>query len=278
MIIPSSTHGVIASSRPRVVVAVGGDVTPTPALNWTGTLGCDDASPSQDYTEEQILGINEAITLAFTVTATSGTPPTVVYRKASTAASSSSGYGSSSNSYGGTPSPEGTHNGLGFTTLYDGATLVVSSLSVSSGDYLAFIGSANAPPFGTNSVTIRINNQSDANAVIDTITFQQSGCYLTTTVVEYMGLADNGPELTAMRQLREYYIGVPGYADLIQEYYQTSPAIITAINALADPSVEYTYIYNTVVSVMNHINGGEWQQAHDLYMAMYNDLKTRYMG
>jgi hypothetical protein len=278
MIIPSRPFGVIASSRPRVVAAVS-DVTPTPALNWTETLECDDVAPCQDYTEEQILGINEAITLTFTVTATSGTPPTVSYRKASTATSTTAEYCSSSNQYGGTPSPDGTHNGSGFTTLYDGATLVVSSLSVSSGDYLAFIGYGMAPPFDTNSVTIRINNQSDANAVIDTITFQQySECYLTTTVVEYMGLADNGPELTAMRQLREYYIGVPGYADLIQEYYQTSPAIITAINALADPSVEYTYIYNTVVAVMNHMNGGEWQQAHDLYMAMYTDLKTRYLG
>jgi hypothetical protein len=278
MIIPSSTHGVIASSRPRVVVA-SSIVTPTPALNWTGTLVCDDASPCIDYTEEQILGINQAITLTFTVTATSGTPPTVFYRKASTATSTAAGYCDSSNQYGGTPTPEGRHDGRGFTTLYDGATLVVSSLSVSSGDYLSFLSIANAPPFdGPHSVTIRINNQSDANAVLDTITFEQSGCYLTTTVVEYMGLADNGPELTAMRQLREYYIGVPGYSEIIQEYYQTSPAIITAINALADPSVEYTYIYNTVVAVMNHINGGEWQQAHDLYMAMYTDLKTRYLG
>jgi hypothetical protein len=172
MIIPSSTHGVIASSRPRVASNI---VTPTPALNWTGTLGCDDVSPYQDYTEEQILGINQAITLAFTVTATSGTPPTVVYRKASTAASSSAGYGGSSNSYGGTPSPEGNHSGFpDFVSLYNGSTLVVSSLSVSSGDYLSFLAYGNAPPFGgPHSVTIRINNQSDANAVIDTITFQQ---------------------------------------------------------------------------------------------------------
>jgi hypothetical protein len=151
------------------------DVTPA-AVNWTGTLGCDDLSPCADYTEEQILGINQAITLTFTVTATSGTPPTVVYRKASTAASTTARYCGSSNQYGGTPTPEGTHEGMdGFTTLYNGATLVVSSLSVSSGDYLAFIGYGNAPPFppAVHSVTIRINNQSDSNAVLDTIIVQQ---------------------------------------------------------------------------------------------------------
>jgi hypothetical protein len=173
MIIPSSSMGVFASSRPRVVVA-SSIVTPTPALNWTGTLGCDSISPCADYTEEQILGINQAITLTFTVTATSGTPPAVQYRKASTATSTTGGYCASSNQYGGTPTPEGEHDGSGFTTLYDGATLVVSSLSVSSGDYLSFLANGHAPPFGgPHSVTIRINNQSDANAVIDTITFQQ---------------------------------------------------------------------------------------------------------
>jgi hypothetical protein len=151
-------------------------VTPTPALNWTGTLGCDDISPCADYTEEQILGINQAITLTFTVTSTAGTPPTVSYRKASTAASTTARYCGSSNQYGGTPTPEGTHEGFdGFTTLYNGATLVVSSLSVSSGDYLAFFGFGNAGAFDEppNTVTIRIDNQTDGNAVIDTITFSQ---------------------------------------------------------------------------------------------------------
>ena len=148
------------------------DVTPN-ALNWTGTLGCDDLAPCADYTEEQILGINQAITLTFTVTATSGTPPTIQYIKASTPTSSNPNYCDSVNQYGGTPTPEGTV-ALAFPTLYNGATLVVSSLSVSSGDYLAFLGSGNAPPFGgPHSVTIRINNQSDANAVLDTIIVQQ---------------------------------------------------------------------------------------------------------
>ena len=151
------------------------DVTPN-ALNWTGTLGVDDVSPYQDYTEQQILSINQAITLTFTVTATSGTPPIVQYRKQSTATSSTANYGGSEFQYGGTPTPTGNHSGgaNGFADLYNGATLVVSSLSVSSGDYLAFLGYGNAPPFGgPHSLTIRINNQSDANAVIDTIIFLQ---------------------------------------------------------------------------------------------------------
>jgi hypothetical protein len=87
----------------------------------------------------------------------------------------SGGYCDSNNQYGGTPTPEGRHSESGFTTLYNGSSLTVSSLSVSAGDYLSFLAIGQAPPFppGTHNVTIRINNQSDANAVIDTITFQQ---------------------------------------------------------------------------------------------------------
>jgi hypothetical protein len=171
MIIPSQ-H----ASRVALAAAGGGggDVTPN-ALNWTGILGGDDLGPYQDYTEQQILGINQAITLTFTVTATTGSPPAVYYRKASTATSTTDGYGDADPNYGGTPSPTGRHVldlAYGFASLYNGSTLVVSSLSVSSGDYLSFMTASNGLDSSYN-VTIRINNQSDSNAVIDTITFQQ---------------------------------------------------------------------------------------------------------
>ena len=59
MIIPSSTHGVIASSRPRVVV-VSGDVTPN-AVNWADIYTLD--SSLYFYSERQITGIDSSITL-----------------------------------------------------------------------------------------------------------------------------------------------------------------------------------------------------------------------
>ena len=126
-------------------------------------------------------------------------------------------------------------------------------------------------------VSFVIVNTSDGDAELALITLEQAGCFLTTAVVNYMGLLDNGPELTAMRLLREHYRDVPGYAEIIQEYYTNSQAIIDAFNASADAADEYNYIYNTVVAVMNHVNAEEWQQGHDLYLAMYNDLKSRYL-
>ena len=177
MIIPSHSFGVVAASRPRVV-ASGSGITPSPALNWTPTLYCDEASPCQDYTEERILGINQTITLTFTVTASSGTSPAVYYRKNTTSVTSDFSYCDTFLNFNGSyssPVPEGRTQGLP-STLYDGSSLVTSSITVNSGDYLSFVAYGNTPfPLGNDSVTIRINNQTDGNAVLDTITFTQSG-------------------------------------------------------------------------------------------------------
>lgn len=280
MIIPSSSYGVIASSR-KIIVAGGGgaaDVTPTPALNWTNVLECDANGSCQDYTEEQIQGINQTITLTFTVYSASGTPPSVYYRKAAT--SVAAGYGGYCGPpvYGnGSPPAEGSSNGFS-DVLYDGSSLITTSLNVSSGDYLAFIAFGNSP-FGGEDLIIDVKNQSDGNILIQALAFYHvSGCLLTTAVVNYMNLQDNGPELTAMRQLREHFKNVPGYSEIIQEYYQNSSTIISNIQNSNMQEIEYTYIYNTVIAVKNHVDAEEWQQAHDLYMAMYNDLKTRYLN
>jgi len=244
MIIPSSTHGVIASSRPRVVVASGfveGDL------------------PFNDITTANSFGN--------TITAT----------KSGTIHLSPSG-----SYWGGAGYIEFYKNNIA-VAYYDiegagGNAFTNQPVTISINDELKFycqIAPTPEPTYGA----IYIRKDTISGSLIETITVDiPSPCLLTTAVVHHMGLLDNGPELTAIRQLREHYIDVPGYSEIIQEYYQTSPSIITAINALADPSVEYTYIYNTVVAVMNHVNGREWQQAHDLYMAMYNDLKNRYLG
>jgi len=256
MIIPSSSMGVFASSKPRIVISGGGsDFT-------SGEFNFNDVSDGAVALETNTVTFTHGGTLAIRTSNTIDAIGEILKN------------GVSQPAYYSQVGAETQNESFLGVWMYIG---VYSIINVSNGDTLKFTFQADESP-PASSATITIRNANFSGTVVDTFTWTKAGCFLTTSVVEYMGLADNGPELTAMRQLREYYIGVPGYADLIQEYYQTSPAIITAINALADPSVEYTYIYNTVVSVMNHINGGEWQQAHDLYMAMYMDLKTRYVG
>ena len=92
-----------------------------------------------------------------------------------------------------------------------------------------------------------------------------------------MGGLDNGPELTAMRILREHYRSVQGYEEKIQDYYTNSPLIIKEIEARADKVATYSNIYATVKSCESFVMAGEWEQAHNLYMAMFLDLKMQYL-
>ena len=173
MIIPSSSMGVFASSKPKIVVSGGGsDVTPN-AVNWVTTLFCDDSNPCQDYTEQQITGINQTISISFSVSSSSGTPPIVAYRKATTQGSvGNGGYCDSSTNYG---FGSGRDSGLNYLTLYNGSSLVVSGITLGANNYLGFIAFGQAPPFppATDNVVIQITNTSDSNTVLDTITFEQ---------------------------------------------------------------------------------------------------------
>lgn len=62
MIIPSSSFGIVASSRPRIAVAVGSDVTPN-AVNWSD-ITYNQNSAEVGYSSQQITGINTDITLS----------------------------------------------------------------------------------------------------------------------------------------------------------------------------------------------------------------------
>jgi hypothetical protein len=160
-----------------------------------------------------------------------------------------------------------------FRSLTSGAPI-----SVANNEWLHF-----RYGYSTTGVTVTVRNASDSNTILDTfVCYHDStppsfGCLLTTTIVGYFGLSDNGPELTAMRVLRDHYAEVGGYTEIIQDYYTNSPRIIEAIVAANSESVEYSYIHNTVLAVKQHIDLGELQQAHDLYMAMYAQLKTKYL-
>ena len=252
--IPSFKHGIIASSRPRVVAGGGGGFT-VGEFNFTNISTVNNQTLSTNT-----VTMSHSGTLAIDCTGLDG------------------GWGGGGYIYkNGVLQNAYTSTNLISTGLFT-YNAQYASVAVSNGDQIYFTYSAgNDPPYQEFIVTIR--NATFAGTVIDQhYVIKDSGCFLTTAVVAHMGGLDSGPELTAMRLLREHYKNISAYDQIIREYYQNSPAIISAINSLADSSIEYDYIYNTVISVMNHVNAEEWQQAHDLYMAMYNDLKKRYLG
>jgi hypothetical protein len=235
----------------RNVSAGGGDVTPN-AVNW-GDLTADENSGSCGFESKQITGIDGSINITANWTASGGGNIGFYYRVDNT--QPSIGY------------PQLT----GFTSQ----TTSGVSVSVSNNQWLTYMYCGEV-----SGITVTVRNASDSNTVLDTFVcnYTPGGCLLTTAMVGYFNLADDGPELTAMRSLRNHYSVIGDYGEIIQDYYDNSPNIITAIMGSNNEAVEYPYIHNTVLAVKQHVDLGEWQQAHDLYMAMYADLKTRYLG
>lgn len=133
-------------------------------------------------------------------------------------------------------------------------------------------------PQTADSALILFKNATFSGTTIDTLTISISGCYLTTATVQYKGLSDNGPELSAMRLLREHYRGDVYYDNLIAEYYQNSPIIINGINSSADPSVDYEFIYQSVLKVKSFVDLGLWEEAENEYVNTYMILKAKYIN
>lgn len=155
-------------------------------------------------------------------------------------------------------------------------TFGVIPVSVGDQMYFTFSVYESNPASGTNLMSIRINSFSGILISQTTIT-KSSGCYLTTAAVYYKGLDDNGPELTAMRSLRENYRGDSYYESLIAEYYQNSPLILEGINLSQNPAEEYEFIYNSVLIVKSFVDNNQWEEAGNEYMNTYLTLKNKYI-
>ena len=147
---------------------------------------------------------------------------------------------------------------------------------VSVGNTLYFYVSDSGEPFAdVANAYFRIT--SFTGTLIDSFTATKGGCYLTTATVKFKGLLDDGPELTAMRTLREHYRGDTYYDNLIVEYYQNAGAIIQGIDSSVDPSVDYEFIYQSVLKVKDYVDQSMWEEAKEEYLSTYFILKNKYI-
>jgi hypothetical protein len=283
MILPSRSFGIVAATRPKIKIAVAlsPDYDPN-AVNWNNLNGGGfTCVPYSANSAVQFTGINQPITLRLTVhgpaqefTDPPSTSYPIYYRKSSSIFSANAG-GCTPNGF----IDDAEYSSYTLIQTYrSGAGSPAGTITVNPNDYLAFLYEGEE----SDGITVKVFNLSGSSpfSPIDTFTIYQdvTTCYLTTTIVGYFGLSDNGPELTAMRALRNHYKNVSGYSEILSEYSTVSSGIISGIEESDNKHSEYTYIHNTVIAVMNHVNAEEWEQAHDLYMAMYMDLKTRYVG
>jgi len=145
--IPSFKHGIIASSRPRVVAAAN-DVTPN-AVNWAD-LYYEAIAGFFDYSERQITGINQTITLKVNL---SGLDIYVLV--SSSPGAIGSGDGSTSQDPG----------FLGCTQLLDQSTFTVSN-----NQYVTFMASGNGDSL------VEVINISDSDTMLDSFDYICLNC------------------------------------------------------------------------------------------------------
>lgn len=110
--------------------------------------------------------------------------------------------------------------------------------------------------------------------------YNATGCYITTIVVNILGLPDNCIELETLRKFRcEYLQKDSKYADLLIKYDALGPVIARVIanldNAFDVASDLYmAYIKGTVLYLKN----GKIDEAIEIYTEMMNNLIKEYLS
>jgi hypothetical protein len=102
-------------------------------------------------------------------------------------------------------------------------------------------------------------------------------CFLTSACVDFYGLKDTGYELNTLRNFRDSYLAHNKEGrELIQTYYQVSPALVDLINKDKARLERYAYIYSNVKEACVAIEKRHFLKAKTIYTDMVNALIKNY--
>ena len=110
------------------------------------------------------------------------------------------------------------------------------------------------------------NKQTDSNG-------QDSGCFLTTAIVEHRGESDDGPTLTKLRYFRDTYL--VDYPEEIKKYYNVAPKIVAAI---PKNNPEWDWVGTQIDSAIQNIDNNRLDKAHKTYKNMVLKLETNWLN
>ena len=101
------------------------------------------------------------------------------------------------------------------------------------------------------------------------------GCFLTTAATEHAGEEDDGPALSAMRELRDNYMRkLPQGRKEIEWYYRNAPKIVTAIDKKKNAHEIYMDMYkNYIKPTEMAVREGDYEDAHQKYNRMVGFAK-----
>ena len=105
-------------------------------------------------------------------------------------------------------------------------------------------------------------------------------CFITTAVCEELGKPDDCEELTAFRAFRDGYLrACPDGEDLIREYYDIAPGIVTCINLASDRHETYREIRDTwLAPCYDDLQNGRMADCKERYTQMVRTLESRFLS
>ena len=98
-----------------------------------------------------------------------------------------------------------------------------------------------------------------------------TGCFITTAIVEKKGEADDGETLTKLRKFRNEYMA--DKQEEVQEYYDIAPKIVEAI----DDEEEWKWIEKQIQKAVDYIDEEKHDDAYIIYKSMVSTLKEKWL-
>jgi len=103
------------------------------------------------------------------------------------------------------------------------------------------------------------------------------GCFITTATVQTLGKKDDCEELTILRDFRDTYM-TENHPELVREYYEIAPSIVTSINSRKDSDYIYEAIWKeSLQPSIEHIKSLRNDMALKAYTCMVKDLTRKYL-
>lgn len=109
--------------------------------------------------------------------------------------------------------------------------------------------------------------------------FKRKLCYITTAVCESLGKSDDCKELEMFREYRDgYLLNQPDGKELIEQYYDIAPTIVTRINKSSEAKAVYQSIWDKYLTgCLDKISQDQNDECKIIYKQMVEDLQEEYM-
>jgi len=106
-----------------------------------------------------------------------------------------------------------------------------------------------------------------------------TGCFITTAVINVLGKSDDCYELNTLRRFRDEWLRFQKDGEeLIREYYEKAPTIVEVINKEPESKNVYRYLWNNYIKrCIELIEEKKYDECKALYIKMIRELERRYL-